>query len=181
MDETLDNKETGASTVWPFSTRKITYTPQEFTVGAILPELQQADYKESERLFKELEERQERYPFWNMLVEYMPRSGFIPPTGQPILIYDLACGYAKESAVLSSYFGRALDIFSEGSPKEVEIVAMDIDKRAINEAKRAYEGTPNIKVKELDLTSEDWTEIDQLADLVLLRHPSIHAYRQEKI
>ena len=71
----------------------------------------------------------DRAHFWNMLVSYMPKSGF-DYKHEVVHIIDIGCGVCKEAPVLNAYFGRKpFGSFSEN----VYITGIDIDDQSINQ------------------------------------------------
>lgn len=122
--------------------------------------------------------------FWNMLVEFVPRSDFRPPQDRPTVILDLACGRCDEGIELAKFFGGKNKI-GEGKigDEDAELYGIDSDPELIEDAKynngkmviteRSFnrELTPNYHFEVGDATNLDtFPSLPSQADVVIIKH-----------
>ncbi|OGM11907.1 hypothetical protein A2Z22_01595 [Candidatus Woesebacteria bacterium RBG_16_34_12] len=133
-------------------------------------------------LTKARRQGEERARFWNMLVDIIPASGFLPPQDRPTTILHLGCGRAQEADVLAAYFGGGQ--FGSNSNQAI-VVGVDIDnvsiKNAINFNSIPQQGVPTrYKIPDnmtficgnaTDLSMIK--EVPEEVDVVIVRHQQI--------
>ena len=122
--------------------------------------------------------------FWNMLVEFVPKSGFRPPQDRPTVIFDLACGRCDEGIELAKFFGGKNKI-EEGKigDEDAELYGIDFVPELIEDAKynngkgiideRGYhrELATNYHFEVGDATNLDASPpLPSQADVVVIRH-----------
>ncbi len=116
----------------------------------------------------QLEINLDRRYFWNMLVTYIPKSGYLL-ANDFIKILDIGCGKCREAAVLNSFFGQ--NNFNQPNPNVV-ITGIDIRNGFLEEAKEENKYSPfTLRLINGDAARlSEYPEIPSRVDVVIIRH-----------
>lgn len=137
---------------------------------------------DSDILLKARKQGEARARFWNMLVDVVPISGFIPPQDRPTAILHVGCGRAQEADVLTAYFGGG---YFGSNSNGATLIGVDIHADSINNAisfnslpqpgfPTAYKLPDNLVFVCGDATDlSKIKEIPDDVDVVMVRHQQI--------
>lgn len=122
--------------------------------------------------------------FWNMLVKFVPRSGFRLPQDRPTSILDLACGKCEEGIQLAKFFGGKSKL-EEGEigDEDIGLYGIDSDSELIksaiyNNGKIVITGhsfnrelPPNYHFEVGDATKlDEYPSFPSQTDIIMIKH-----------
>lgn len=116
---------------------------------------------------------QYRRAYWNMLVEYIPRSGWRPPQDGKLTVLDLGCGDAYYAVAAKAYFGRGENYLRDQS-KKVRYFGVDISPEEIASSKKRYGRRSDYQFIAGDARDlARFPQIPNQVDLEIFRHPVV--------
>ncbi len=119
--------------------------------------------------------------FWNMLVDVVGQSDFVPPVGRPTKVLNIGCGKCEELAVLDTFF-TGNEFIDKGRLKNhIQFWGVDVDedsvKDAINYHSPYVDYPTRVLPDHLHFIAGDARSLDQMAelpaevDVAFFRHP----------
>ncbi len=119
--------------------------------------------------------------YWNMLVKFVPLSGFKSPKNGKITILNLGCGIAYDAIPTRAYF-EGNKTYSESSGTKVQYYGVDIDAGAIDKDIIVYGQTPGYHFIKGDARYLDgMPELPAKVDVVVFRHPGPFLEEKERV